>query len=89
MLPLSRGRVNNNPKWLTSYGISGFLPILKGCSAAPGRDREDAIRLAEIASRRCDDGALGEDESSTSLDGQPDVLFANELERRRTIDGTV
>ena len=38
--------------------------------------------FAEIARRRRDDRALGHDQLPARLDRQPDVLFADELERR-------
>ena len=82
--------VNNNPNCLISYGNSPECDdFAKLGLAAPGRDREDAMSLAEIASGRRDDGALGEHEGSTSQDGLPDVLLTDEIERSGTVDGTV
>ena len=44
-------------------------------------DGENAVRFAEVARRRGDDGALGDDQLPAGLNRQPHVLFADEIER--------
>ena len=43
--------------------------------------------FAEVASRRCDDGALGKDERAAGFERLPHILFAHERRAARSVNG--
>src|SRR5690349_8116807 len=50
---------------------------------APGRDGEDAMLFAEIASRGCHDRAFRDEKLTTGFEGKTHVFFAHKIERLR------
>jgi hypothetical protein len=48
----------------------------------PGRDCKDPIRLAKVASGRRHNRPFGNNQLSACLNGEPNVFFTDEVERR-------
>src|SRR6202035_2019323 len=68
--------------WLSQCTISAVTsqasPIGSALSS-PGRHRDDAMLLAEIASGRRDDRALGHHQLTAGLERLADVFFTDEV----------
>ncbi len=68
-------KVNGKSNWLSSNEN-----LCNGRYPRYGRDREDAVLLAQVARRGCHDRALGDHKRPARRQSRPDVVLADEVE---------
>ena len=90
-LTKAHGWVNNKSNWLSNKREGGsFYQRLSRRAQhsfdvgliAPAGEGNDAMLFGQIAGGRRDDGVLRDQQFSTRLNGEPDIFFADETNRR-------